>query len=405
MSTSEPVTGHQAPSGRDYMVWIRSDAGQQFRRDIDLLIRESAVEVLGEITEHEVGRLSPTLATDPGLHGAEHVLDARGRPLRLSGPNGAVHTLHTRAARREWREAWAERVARVCDRAVGYAAETHRQFDALDGTVPVLDAEGVALTGDAEFDERRRRWVAFRNDFHWEGGTGATTRAAVLRDHRRDLAAGALSTDVAVARLQLMDRLDDAANDVRRWLLDDLDDTGAGAANAGQRSALDRLEARRQDGRRNLRAAATITAARAAFTTAEGLMRGIGIEDAPVWRSSAGSALAARHVLTAPAPSATRWACTIRAVHPASTTASKAAADLGAIALDAPAHVPAGWTVESARRPAPNAHEIDVTVAQTSRPSAGIVLFDLTARNACGPRDITLVITVPPMITVPPTGG
>ena len=396
---TEQVTGQQGTSEGEYPTWVRT-TGQRYRRDIDLLIRDALVEILAEDAASFLGPLSPHHVVATGLHAAELALDGRhGLPLRVRGANGAgtVHTLHTRAERRAWQEGWARYIARMQDRATAYSAEIHAQFDELDYTVPVYGSDGQVLTGRAELDERYRRWGVYINGWHFDDRRGANKakRFAALRSTRFDPPPHALSTDVATARGQLMDRLDDAAGETRRWLLDDPSGLGAGPATLGQEAALRLLESRRQAGRRSLRAATTVSTLRSAFTAAESLVRGIGIEDGPAWQTSGGTALTGgRHTVTATAAGAGRWAYALRAANPAPTVASKSAAALGAVVLDA-MDAPDGWTVTSATRPAPAAHERDVTVAQTAAVAAGTYEFTLTARNACGPSRLTVTVTVP----------
>ena len=288
MTTQNPVGGRQsAPYGLDrYRSWVRT-TGQRYRRDIDVLIADTLAELLTEDAASHLGPLAPHHVNASNAVAAEIVLDGRhGVPLRVrGGPDGAVHTLHTRAARREWREAWARHVARLHDRAVAYAAEIHRQFDQVDYTAPVAGSDGQVLTGQAELDDRYRRWGEFIDGWHYSAGQSRVERQnkakrrTALTSTRFDPTPRTLSSDIGIAREQLMDQLDDAAAGMRRWLLDG----GRDAANAVQRGAIERLEEQRQAGRRSLRTAATLTALGSAATAAEGRVRGVGIgEDAPV---------------------------------------------------------------------------------------------------------------------------
>ena len=261
----------------------------------------------------------------------------------------------------------------------------------------MLGTDGQPLTGHALAAERLRLWALFVGEWYHndQRGRNEARRIAALRSTTRDPAVDALSTDVPTARGQLMDRLDDAAGETRRWLLDDPSGLGAGPATVGQEAALRLLESRRQAGRRSLRAATTVAALRSTFTSAESLVRGIGIEDGPAWQTSGGTALTGwRHTVTATAAGAGRWAYALRAANPAPTVASKSASALGAVVLDA-VDAPDGWTVTSTPRPTPAAHERDVTLAQTEAVAAGTYTIALTARNACGPSRLTVTVAVP----------
>ena len=402
------ITGQQSVSLGEYPTWVRAE-GQRYRHDIDILIAETLAELLAEDAASHLGPLSTHHVRASGAVGADAALDGRHDvPLRVrGGPSGNVHTLHTRAERREWREGLARRSLRLHDRAVAYSAEIHRQFDALDYTVPVHDSEGQVLTGRAELFERYRLWGVYIEDW-WAVGPAdgyrtarqkrnrANIRAA-LTSTRFDPAPGALASDVPTARGQLMDRLDDAAEEMRRWLLDG----GADPANAAQEAACRMVESRRQAGRRDLRTRTTITALRSAFTAAETGIRGAGVEDAPAWKTGSGlSITGGRLALTYAAPDAGRWTHALRGAKPTPSVASKAAADLGNVVLD-DTGLPAGWTVTSAPRPAPAAHERDVTVAWSGAgaPAAGTHTLTLTARNACGPSNLVVAITAPPAPT------
>lgn len=390
------ITGQQSWSGYDPQTLER----YAFRAGIDERIARAAGAVLAEDAPRYIG----SLALGVGVHGAELTLDGRhGLPLRVLRPagTGTVHTLHTRDERRTWREGWARHVARIQDRATAYGAEIHAQLSAFDGTETLRGTDGQPLTGNALYAERVRLFLAFVDDWYHDDdrGENEAKRIAALRSTRFDLTPHALSTDVATARGQLMDRLDDAAAQTRRWLLDDPSGLGAGPATAGQEAALRLLESRRQAGRRNLRAATTVSTLRSAFTSAESLVRGVGIEDAPAWERDVGAAAGAavtggRLLLTYSPPGTGRWSERLRSHNPAPAVAGKPAADLGDVVLDA-VDAPDGWTVADAPRPAPAAHERAVTVTAPETPAAGTYEFTLTARNACGPSNLVVTITVP----------
>ena len=221
-------------------------------------------------------------------------------------------------------------------------------------------------------------------------------RAALLRTTTAwDAPADAISTDVATARDQLIDRLDVAAAARRRYLLDS-DVEEVIAANSVQATALLLLERWRQAGRRDLRAQTTVagltTAANAALTR----IRSVVVEDVPVWQSSSGVAISGGTLsVTYAAPTTGRWTHALRAAGPG-RGAAKSAAELGDVVLD-DADTPPGWTVTSAPRAAPAAHERDVTIAWAGAgaPSAGTYSVPMTARNACGPATLTVTVTVP----------
>ena len=381
------------PGGRYYRPWIERCA-PGWRRDIDDLIAAALAEIIAADAREHLGLFHGAL-TAAGMHVGAHVLDGgHGVPLRLRrGEVRAPVRLHTRAEILEWQRAWTRHVARLHAGATAYSVEVHARFDLADYTAPVLGTDGQPLTGQAEITARKAVILDWLN--HWYPDSDKPARLAGLRAAVSGLPADRLSTDLAAARGQLLDRLDDAAAEVRAWLLDDPDGLGAGPATVGQEAALRLLEARRQMGRRSLRRSTTLTTAQAVAAQAVAQVRGVGIEDAPAWQTSTGAVLSGgRLALTASAPSETRWSRQLRAANPAPAVASKSSPDIGVVALD---HVdaPAGWTVTAAPRPSPHALDLDVTIAQTAAPEAGIVELTLTARNACGPRDLVVAITVP----------
>ena len=290
--------------------------------------------------------------------------------------------------RRQWRAlvtAYQHRKMAIHSRAAAILKEMNDTLDVIAGLTPVLDAEGATLTGEAALDAREARYRLYDRTINSE-------REAYVERFRTDPhpAAGTLATDVPIAREQHMDMLDAAAEEMRHWLLDG----GATAANDAQGGALRLLESRRQAGRRALRAATTPATLLGAGVAARSLVRGVRIEDAPVWQLGAGTAISGEaHTTTYAAPAVGVWTLGLRAANPSPTAASKSAADLGDVVLD-DADLPDGWAVSSA----PAAHAQAVTIGRATgagAPAAGSYTIPLTARNACGPRTLTVTITVP----------
>ena len=293
---------------------------------------------------------------------------------------------------RDWRalvDAWARSRVDTHSRVLLAIERWFGRVAIVDGEAPVTGPSGTVLTGDDALTAREAALATLAAEAAQLQTTWSTALAAVTLPDP-----AALPASVGEARRILLDRLDDAAVEMRRWLLDD-DLGGAGPATVGQEAALRLLEARRQAGRRSLRAAATVAALRTASTSAESLVRGVGIEDAPAWRLGTGSAISGgRQAFTWSAPKAGRWSQGLRAVNPAPAVAGKSPADLGAVVLD-DVDAPDGWTVADGPRPAPAAHERAVTVTAPETPAAGVYEITLTARNACGPSKLVAAVTVP----------
>ena len=364
---------------------------------------------IGGVTHLGIGHL-------PGILAAEsHVAGRHARGLRVtrhSSQPREIVTYHSPRRRREVADAMADHILRMQARAPAYLARIHEVCDQIMGILPVYDSEGRELvdgvpqwTSHASAERRR----LYREDlcdlvgaYRDPDRRGARAiidparRAALLRTTTAwDAPVHMISTDVPTARDQLIDRLDVAAADRRRYLLDsDVED--ASPANAGQATALRLLESRRQAGRRALRACATVAALTTAADTALTRIRGVAVEDAPVWQSSSGVAISGGTLsVSYTAPTTGRWTHGLRAAGPG-VGADKSVADLGDVVLDDP-DTPPGWTVTSTPRAAPAAHERDVTIAWagTGAPDAGTYTLTVTARNACGPASLTVTITVP----------
>ena len=269
---------------------------------IDIALRAPIdVPILGRILAHEYQ--ADLFQSNRHEHGESMALmaalaagdDPPPLPIALSlAPDGQdVVWLRTRRQWEALRDAWRARKASIHSRAALAVRDAHDQIDVVVGITPVVGDDGQALPGLPALEglvAREALWASVHATYF---------RPVALAAHITALAhpaPGTLATDVPTARGQCMDRLDDAAEEMRRWLLDDDPGSGAGPANVGQEAELRRLEERRQQGRRNLRAATTVAALRAALTAAEGLVRGVGIEDAPVWQTPAG-------IASPPAPS------------------------------------------------------------------------------------------------------
>ena len=382
---------------------MRGYLSQSAVEAIDIALRAPIdVPGLGRILVHEYqtdshssGRYEhgESMALMSALAGGD---DPPHLPVALSlAPDGQnIVWLRTR---RQWvvlRDTWRARKVSIHSRAALAMRDAHNQINVVVGIDPVVGDDGQALPGLPALEGLIAREAI------WASVQATYLRATALAAHIVALehpTPGTLATDVPNARGQCLDRLDDAAGETRRWLLDDDAGSGAGPATVGQEAELRRLEERRQKGRRDLRAATTVSVLRSALTAAEGLVRGVGIEDAPEWRDAGGQTFTARRLaVTYAAPGTGRWTHAIAVVNPGEATASKTPATLGAVVLD-DVSPPAGWTVTSTPRAAPAAHERDVTLSWTGAgaPTAGVHEITLTARNACGPRNLVVAITVP----------
>ena len=381
MSDEQQVRGQDSVWISD---WSDPDRLAARHRAIDDVIARALAAV---IAEEDDGAIL--------YHGDLVELAHRGlhdRPLQLRGPAGAVAaTLHTRQDRQDRLRRRAERRAALTAQAAGYAATWHAQ---LEASRPESDASGRAVHDGPEARRRCGLHIAVR-DWLWEdGGTRDARRRAGIQDPRHAPTPGALAPDLATAVAQHLERLDDAAAEQRRWILDDPDDVAHGPAHTAQETALRLLERRRQAGRRAVRAATTLPLAAALASSHLALVRGAGVADGPLWQvGPTPNARATTYNYADPASG--RWSRTVRA-HQPTHPEGLPAAELGAIALDAPTPPP-GWSVTSAARAAPHDEERDVMIAWAGdgRPDAGTVRIELTARNAIGPARLSVTIVVP----------
>ena len=312
--------------------------------------------------------------------------------------SGGVVWIRTREQWRQVRDTWRHRKIAIHSRAALAIRDAHDQLDRVAGTTPIRGEDGRVLPGLPATEglvAREALWTRVQSEIFDD-----LPRLAVALGGLAHPAVGALAPDLATAVAQHLERLDDAAAEQRRWILDDPDDVAGGPAHTAQETALRLLERRRQAGRRAVRAAITLPLAAAVASTHLALIRGAGVADGPLWQvGPTPNARAASYTYAHPASG--RWSQTVRA-HQPTHPEGLPAAELGAVVLDAPT-LPAGWSVTSAARAAPHAEERDVTIAWAGdgRPEAGTVRIELTARNAIGPSRLSVAIVVP--APTPPT--
>ena len=316
-------------------------------------------------------------------------------PVALSlAPAGAgVVWIHTRAQWRRVRDAWRHQMIAIHSRAVLAIRDGHDTLDLIAGITPIRDDDGQVLPGLPATEglvAREALWTRFEREY-FNDLAGLAYRIGGWAHPAASTLAAAIPTAVA----QLLERLDDAADDQRRWLLDDPDDVAHGPSGAAQEAALRLLERRRQAGRRAIRAATTTASAASVAASQITLVRGALASDVPLWQVGA-VANAHAATLNYARPASGRWSQTVRVHNPTRPEHGLTVADLGSIVLDEPAP-PTGWTVTSTPRAAPHADERDVVIAWngTGEPEAGTVRVDLTARNVVGPSRLAVTINVP----------
>lgn len=313
--------------------------------------------------------------------------------LSLAPAGTGVVWIHTREQWRRVRDTWRHQKVAIHSRAVLAIRDAHDKLDLVAGITPIRDDDGAVLPGLPATEglvAREALWTRVEREYFSDLAGLAYRIGGVTHP-----AVGAVSADIGIARTQHLERLDDAATEQRRWILDDPDDVAPGPAHVAQETALRLLESRRQAGRRAIRAATTTASAATVAASHMVMVRGAGVADGPHWQVGT-----IRPVHSATfnyaAPATGRWNQTVRALQPSRPEALPAT-ELGAIVLDDP-DPPAGWTVTSTPRAAPHADERDVAVAWAGdgEPEAGTYRIDVTARNAVGPSRLAVTIVVPP---------
>lgn len=362
---------------------------------------------LGRIIAHEYHVRSTPYPHEHGPAAAAMLALATGDgppplPVALSSaPAGSgVVWIRTRDQWRRVRDTWRHQKVAIHSRAALAIRDAHDQLDRVAGTTPIRGDDGQVLPGLPATEglvAREALWTRVETEY-FDNLPLLARRIGGLAHP----AVGALAPDLATAVAQHLERLDDAAAEQRRWILDDPDDVASGPAHTAQETALRLLERRRQAGRRAVRAAIALPLAASAAATHLALVRGAGVADGPHWQVGTIRPLHAT-TFTYAAPTTGRWSRTVRALQPSRPEALPAA-ELGAIVLDAPTPPP-GWTVTSTPRAAPHAEERDVAIAWAGdgAPEAGTHLVEITARNAVGPSRLAVTIVVP--APTPPTEG
>lgn len=301
-----------------------------------------------------------------------------------------VH-LWTRRQKRALTKAWTERWSLMHGRMMEELWRIRLLAAQVAGDQPVHGDDGQELTGDAALAERRRLYAgplceAWRVIGSLNDGINLLHGAT-----QYDVPADALSPDLSVAKAQLFERIDDAARDHLAYLLDCEDPAYARPVGTEQSTAVALLERRRQDGRQSVRAAATAAAALTASTNAIGLIEGVVVEHAPVWRSSQGGALSLSRKMFLPtwiSPGAGRYTFSLRVAR----TGERAAAT-DAIGLEAQ-DLPIGWSVSLGAKLS-NAAAWPVAVTAPAALSPGDYDFTLVARDAIGPARLRVRVRVP----------
>lgn len=339
--------------------------------------------------------------------------EAAAGPLRLRhghdrasddahGVDGGYHATHplfhqearfwTRRGRRRVTEECGRRYLTHAGRVVAMIGEVRRLGAMVAGDLPVHDNLGTELTGAAALTRRQEiyegelcAWWRLIND-------SSALRTRIRNAVEWDLPHDALSSDLPVAKAQLLERIDDAAADHLCYLFDAEEPSLARPFDTEQQTAARLLSSRRQAGRRTVLAAETVAAAAVASRLAVSRIEGVGIEHAPQWRDATGNPLvltAGRLRPTWAAPASGQYTINLRVAR-----GSERAGEHRAV-LDL-ARLPKGWTVSMGSQTGAGATAVwPVTVTAPTAPPPGAYDFDLVARDVIGPSRLPVTVVVP----------
>lgn len=379
----------EQPEGRQEQMMVsvaRDVAGPH----LDLLL---AAGVVHATTRHPV-----PMGVEIGVRG-DHLpdvlshLDAGDHPMvhRRAAGDGEIR-LWARKDRRAAQSTWSDHCRRLQERATAMAHLVRRLAAQVAGDLAVTDEDGVVLTGAAALAERRRIYAS-ELCAEWTRAHHVGNLADWLLSHTADdTAEGALAPDLRTAQQQLLERLDDAARGHIAYLLDAEDPAYARATGTEQTSALRLLDIRRQEGRLDIRAAASVATALTAATAAIRRCTEVSVEHAPSWRGSAGSLLTlAAGVLTTTwtPPASGRWSYALTVIR----TDQRRTILMPDVVLDLP-DLPAGWDVAIGSRHAA-LPRWPVTLTAPASPSPGVYDIALVARDDIGPSRLKVRVTVP----------
>ena len=297
----------------------------------------------------------------------------------------------TRRRRRLLARAWTDYNVVILGRASGFIGHVRRIAGQVAGDLPVHDAQGHVLTGQAALAKRLELYAGELCTAWRTAGHPDTMTAWLQSATAHDIAADELSPVDSEAQEQLMERIDIAAEEQLCYLLDCDDPRTARAATGDQESAIRLIETRRQQGRRDVRAAQGQAAARTAASAAVSKVLDVVLEHAPVWQSSTGGAITpidGKLNATWAKPSSGVWTLGLRA---ARLGERRTATD--EVVLDL-TDLPDGWTVTRGARLA-GVNAFPVTITAPAAPAAGVHEIPLVARDARGPSRLTVRVTVP----------
>ena len=306
-------------------------------------------------------------------------------PMVVRMSTGENRILYSRHDKRAVLETLAVFKARLLRRCAEYFVKMATWREQIRGTETIYDSAGIALTGSAALEARRRLYV----DVWWPYQFARNVSYSLFTESDRTFEVAAAPSDAEGRREWASEKVAQAAENHSAWVLDAPDprDHEGSGGTTEQEAALREISVRRQTGIRNIRrAGAAVAAIDAAMNSSIASINSVAVTGGPVWKAAGSSSvLTARHTVTY---SATAFTVGMVAENPAGQKH-------GVVAID-PLTGLGDWTV-TYRSGATDStsHEAHFTRAAGKVPPPGDYDFDLVARNECGPTKAQLRITVP----------
>ena len=340
---------------------------------------------------HDTAPIAP-IVTDHVLH--EEVLDGQ-HPIPLAIENPAQrenpHIVRSRASRQRLNAVRADRSSSDRHIRVIAAARACEMWKRLAGTLPILDAEGNPLTGDAH---RRARIDLNNRDVcrFWAGGVidGKNTVERQVEFVRTWLAEeqAKISGNFQEAREQMLDAFDAAMTGRLLHLFDGASEPSGDE----QRAAKDAALIERQKLVRALRTATTVTAAATARDTAISAVNAITVATGLQWSYGSGEPMPTTISYTK-GTGKNKWKAQFHAHTATRSDALSLAA--GMVLLDDFTH-PEFEVVGLSNRATDGdlSFTLQRKTGASGHPAAGTYTLRFTVRSLLGPNEVSINVVV-----------
>ena len=195
-------------------------------------------------------------------------------------------TIWTESERKAVLAAWSKYIRETAVRAQKISEDGWKLVDMIDGVSPVLDDEGEPLTGEEALNERRRLYYCEFLVIQRGHQTLARTKIA---DEKYNIPDGTLSSDLDVAKQQLIDEMRNKYDDILELLLVSKDHPTHSTANESQRTAVTKLSETLQEGVRKVLNTSTVENAKSVRSSYIRKLHAVKVADSPLWMNSSGN--------------------------------------------------------------------------------------------------------------------